>query len=158
MHNQLILGIFLAATAPAWAANRALLIGISKYEHPEQIKTLPGIDLDLDNMREVAGRMGYKPAQIKTLRDKSRTDSESFHEQLSGIGEQMHAIVEASTFDEAAARALLAKEAQIETELKLIRIRTDNAIHNLLTAEQKAKLDELRRNPGRNPGRPQYGD
>ena len=84
--------------------------------------------------------------QIKALRDKARTDSENYREQLEGIGEQMHAIVEGSTFDEAAARALLAKEAQLETELKLIRIRTDNAIHNLLTAEQKAKLDELRRN------------
>ncbi len=85
--------------------------------------------------------------QIKTLREKQRTDSEPYHEQLRGNGEQMRAIVEGSSFDEAAARALLAKEAQVETELKLIRIRTDNAIHNLLTAEQKAKLDELRRGP-----------
>lgn len=83
--------------------------------------------------------------QVKTLREKQRTDSETYHEQLRGNGEQMRAIVEGSSFDEAAARALLAKEAQVETELKLIRIRTDNAIHNVLTAEQKAKLDEVRR-------------
>lgn len=84
--------------------------------------------------------------QIKTLREKQRTDSESYHEQLREIGEQMRPLVEAASFDEAAVRALLAKEAQLETELKLIRIRTDNAVFNVLTAEQKAKLDELRRN------------
>lgn len=84
--------------------------------------------------------------QIKTLREKQRTDSESYHDQLEGIREQMHPLVDAATFDEAAVRALLAKEAQLETELKLIRIRTDNAVFNVLTAEQKAKLDELRRN------------
>ncbi len=84
--------------------------------------------------------------QIKALHEKARTDSEAYHDQLEGSREQMHAIVEAATFDEAAARVLLAKEAQVETELKLIRIRTDNAIYNVLTAEQKAKLDQLRRN------------
>jgi len=83
--------------------------------------------------------------QIKTLREKQRTDSETYHEQLRGVGEQMRPLVEASTFDEASVHALLAKEAQAATELNLIRIRTDNAIHNLLTAEQKARLDELRK-------------
>ncbi|MGH9800482.1 MAG: Spy/CpxP family protein refolding chaperone, partial [Blastocatellia bacterium] len=89
--------------------------------------------------------------KIESLREKQHEDSKQYHQQLQGNGEQMRAIVESSNFDEAAARTLLAKEAQIETELKLIRIRTDNAIHNLLTVEQKAKLDELRRNQ-RGPG------
>ena len=83
--------------------------------------------------------------QIKTLREKARTDSEAYHDQLEASRDQMRALVEASAFDEAAVRALLAKEAQAETELKQIRIRTDNAIYNVLTAEQKAKLEELRR-------------
>ncbi|MBL8190600.1 MAG: Spy/CpxP family protein refolding chaperone [Acidobacteria bacterium] len=89
--------------------------------------------------------------KIETLREQQHNESEPLHEQLQGLHEQMRAIVEAKTFDETAARALLAKEAQLETELKLIRIRTDNAVYNLLTAEQKAKLDELRRNQ-RGPG------
>lgn len=84
--------------------------------------------------------------QVKTIREKQRTDSEAFHEQLRDIGEQMRLIVEAGNFDEAAARTLLAKESQIETELKLTRLRADNAMYNLLTAEQKARLDELRKN------------
>lgn len=84
--------------------------------------------------------------KIETLREQQRNESETHHEQLQGLREQMRAIVEASSFDEAAARTLLAKEAQAMTELNLIRLRTDNAIHNVLTAEQKAKLDELRRN------------
>lgn len=92
--------------------------------------------------------------KIESLRDQQREASEPYHNQLRDLREQMSAIVEASAFNEAAARAVIAKEAQLETELKLIRVRTDNAIHNVLTAEQKAKLEDLRRNRRE----PRYGN
>ncbi len=60
----------------------------------------------------------------------------------------MRAAVEAKTFDEAAVRALIAKETQIMTELQVIRTRTENATYNLLTAEQKTKLTELHSHHG----------
>ncbi|MDX2040217.1 MAG: Spy/CpxP family protein refolding chaperone [Acidobacteriota bacterium] len=92
--------------------------------------------------------------KIETLRDQQHEAAEPYHNQLRDLREQMSAIVEASTFNEAAARAVIAKEVQIEAELKLIRVRTDNAIHNVLTAEQKAKLEDLRRNRRE----PRYGN
>jgi metacaspase-1 len=45
------------------AGSRALLIGVANVPNNE----LPGIDLDIDNMKKVAGIMGFKPAEIKVL-------------------------------------------------------------------------------------------
>ncbi|MFN0110245.1 MAG: Spy/CpxP family protein refolding chaperone [Blastocatellia bacterium] len=111
----------------------------------------PGGPRGEEHMFERLNLTDEQKQKIETLREKQHDDAEQFHQQMQGIGEQMRAIVESRNFDEAAARALLTKEAQIEVELKLLRIRTDNAILNLLTAEQRTKLDDLRRNQ-RRPG------
>ncbi len=90
--------------------------------------------------------------QIKTLHEKARTDAEAFQEQLQPLHEEMRAVVEAATFDENAAKAIIAKETAIMSELHLLRVRTESAVFNLLTAEQKAKLAEIRKNhPGPRP-------
>ncbi len=86
--------------------------------------------------------------QLKALREKARTEAQAYAEQLKPIRESLRTAVEAKTFDEAAVRALIAKEAQIMTELNVIRTRTENAAYNLLTAEQKTKLAELREHHG----------
>lgn len=86
--------------------------------------------------------------QLKALHEKARTDAEAYQGQLKPIRESLQAAVEAKAFDEAAVRALIAKEAQIMTELNVIRTRTENASYNLLTAEQKTKLAELREHHG----------
>lgn len=104
-----------------------------------------------DRMFERLNLTEAQKQKIESLRERQHADAEQYHEQLQSLHEQMRAIVEASNFDETAARALIAKESQIMAELNLIRVRTDNAVHNTLTVEQKAKLDELRRNQ-RRPG------
>ena len=45
------------------ARPKALLIGVADVPHNE----LPGIDLDIDNMKKVAEIMGFKPGDIKVL-------------------------------------------------------------------------------------------
>ncbi len=53
----------------AHAEDRALLIGVGKYQHPKI--NLPGIDKDITMMKEVADLMGF--SQIKILRDNEAT-------------------------------------------------------------------------------------
>ena len=93
-------------------------------------------------------------AQIRTIHDGQREAAEALHEQMRGIHEQMRPLVEAAAFDEAAVRALLVRQAAIATELKLLEARGENAVYNVLTAEQKAKLAELRSRHEPRPGRP----
>jgi hypothetical protein len=49
--------------AVAQANQRALLIGVANIPGSE----LPGVDLDIDNMKKVAEIMGFKPGDIKVL-------------------------------------------------------------------------------------------
>jgi hypothetical protein len=67
----------LALAVAAHAENRALLVGIGNYKTKEfrmkggQTKStsLPGIDLDVNMMHEVALKLGFKESQIRILRD-----------------------------------------------------------------------------------------
>src|SRR5579871_1438758 len=68
-----LLGAALAAMAVGGAvpASRALLIGVGKYNLPNN--DLPGNDLDIENMKHVAKIMGFAPADIRVLFDDQAT-------------------------------------------------------------------------------------
>lgn len=83
--------------------------------------------------------------QIKNLREQAQTASKPYFEQIKPITEQMQKLIEAPAFDEAAARTLAAKMAQVQTEIHIIQAKTEAAIYQLLTPEQRAKLAELRK-------------
>jgi hypothetical protein len=55
----------------ASAANRALIVGVGKYRMAGN--DLPGIDLDVAHMSEVAKLLGFKDGEIKTLLDSAAT-------------------------------------------------------------------------------------
>lgn len=81
--------------------------------------------------------------QIKALHEKAMTDSKPYFDQLHSIHQQIHQLVEGGQFNEDAIRALAARQAAAETELTVIRIRTEMAVSNVLTPEQKAKMGEM---------------
>lgn len=54
---------------PVLASPRALLIGVGDIPN----NFLPGVDIDIDNMKKVAEIMGFKPADIKVLLDEQAT-------------------------------------------------------------------------------------
>lgn len=82
-------------------------------------------------------------AQIRELHDNARTASEQYFTALNNARTNLKTVVEAASFNEEQARQILAAKNAAETELEIIRLRTDSAIFNLLTAEQKAKLVEF---------------
>ena len=62
------------------AEPRALLIGVGEYpelsrHNPPRDPSLPGIDLDLENMRQVAELMGFQRDQIRVLFNEEATRS-----------------------------------------------------------------------------------
>ncbi len=61
----------LLAAQPAHAEQRALLVGVGQYQTAGI--DLPGIDLDLERVRDTLIRMGFKDSQIRTLRDGEAT-------------------------------------------------------------------------------------
>jgi hypothetical protein len=61
-----IAAMFLLLPSTGMAANRALLIGVGDYPAGQR---LPGIDKDVDTMRQVVRDLGYSDAQVRVLRD-----------------------------------------------------------------------------------------
>ncbi len=66
MLKKLLIASLIAGTAVAFtsqAEDRALLIGVGEYKYPE-ITNLPGIELDINMMKEAVDLMGYKSVKI----------------------------------------------------------------------------------------------
>jgi Spy/CpxP family protein refolding chaperone len=82
--------------------------------------------------------------QIHTLEENAHSSSEVYFEKLQVIQEKIKDTTEGESFDESAARKLLKTRGEIQTELEIIRLKTDSAIFNLLTAEQIAQIDLLK--------------
>lgn len=61
----------LGSASTALAGSKVLLIGVGKYTLPNN--DLPGIDLDIENMKHVAKIMGFAPGDIKVLFDDAAT-------------------------------------------------------------------------------------
>lgn len=68
--SLLLLGL-LPLAAPA--EQRALLVGVGQYQTPGI--DLPGIDLDLERMRETLIRLGFADRQIRSLADSEATSA-----------------------------------------------------------------------------------
>jgi periplasmic protein CpxP/Spy len=82
-------------------------------------------------------------AQIKQLEDSFRESTKSLHEQLfSAGGGPLDGLTD--SFDEAAARSAAQSRASIQVELEVAHAKMMSQIYALLTAEQKAKVAELK--------------
>lgn len=99
--------------------------------------------LDMHLLREL-NLTSAQQEQFKALHEAARTASAQYFDQLKTIDDQLKAVTEAATFNEEQARKLLASKSQLMIELEVIHLRTDSAIYNALTAEQKAQLEQLK--------------
>jgi protein CpxP len=98
-------------------------------------------------------------AQVKQIEDSLRESTKSLHEQLqkSGGGGPLDGFKDG--FDEAAVRSAAQARAAEHVELEVAHARAMSQIYALLTAEQKAKLAELRQQfEQRRPGPPPNDD
>lgn len=65
-----LLAFSIATTA--FSESRALLVGVGRYQD-SRIRALPGIDKDLELMRQFAVKLGYRESLIKTLWNEQAT-------------------------------------------------------------------------------------
>ena len=89
--------------------------------------------------------------QIKTLQDAARAGSKENFDKIKTFDDQLKAMIDGGTFNEEQARQILTGKAVVMTELEIARIKTDIAVKNILTAEQKAQLETLKQQ------RPDFG-
>ncbi len=63
--------VVLSICTDTMAAQRALLIGVGKYQIPN--RDLPGIDVDIELMQAAMARIGFKKEEIRVLQDETAT-------------------------------------------------------------------------------------
>jgi periplasmic protein CpxP/Spy len=81
--------------------------------------------------------------QIKAILTKEKPTIEPLMEQLRQTHTQMRQLEESKTFDEAKVRALAAQQSQSMVDLAVEKSRMKNEMFQLLTADQKAKLQKM---------------
>ena len=82
--------------------------------------------------------------QIRTLMENNRTASQANFDKMRTLQDQLKAATENGAFNEDQVRQILTARSQVSIELELNRLRTDSMIINLLTADQKAQLEQLK--------------
>jgi periplasmic protein CpxP/Spy len=82
-------------------------------------------------------------AQVKQIMQKEKPTFQPLMQQLRQSREQERQIAEASTFDESAARALATQRAQVMTDLTVQRLRVESELYQVLTPDQKTKLNDF---------------
>lgn len=81
--------------------------------------------------------------QIKAILTKEKPTIEPLMEQLGQTHSQMRQFEESATFDEAKVRAIAAQQSQTMIDLAVEKARMKNEMYQVLTADQKAKLQKM---------------
>ena len=82
--------------------------------------------------------------QVKAIHEAERTKIEPVLKQMEETRKALDEATAKGQFNESQVRALAASLAQAQVELTVSRARQDAAIYQILTAEQRAKLDKFR--------------
>lgn len=95
-------------------------------------------------------------AQIKQLTDAFEASTKTLHEQMFKAGGTPFDGLD-GTFDEAAVRTAAQARASVQVELDVSRAKLQSQVYALLTAEQKAKVAELRQQFSQERREPRHG-
>lgn len=80
--------------------------------------------------------------QLASARKAERERMKPYHDQIEAAHKQIQAEIASGNFNEEKTRSLLAQSAQARTELELSHARMQAALYNVLTPEQRTKLNE----------------
>ncbi len=96
--------------------------------------------------RRMAQQLGLSDAQqqqIKGILQAEKPNMQPLAQELKQERQQMNALTESGTFDEAAVRAAASKQAQTEADLAVERARMKSHIFAVLTPDQRTKAQEM---------------
>ena len=81
--------------------------------------------------------------QVKTLDEAERSSSNPYMEKMREADESIKTIIESGSFGEDAVRKLASDASAAMVEMRVISAKTEAAIYQILTVEQRAKLAKL---------------
>ena len=131
-----VLGVLLAVTLAAGAAlaqgaPKAHMRGAGYGQHI------------LNYYTDVLDLTDAQQSQMKAIMTKEKPTIQPLLEQLRQAHQQMRQLEQSGTFDEAKVRAVAAQQAQTMTDLIVEKARAKSEMMQVLTADQKAKLQKI---------------
>ncbi|MRR33826.1 periplasmic heavy metal sensor [bacterium] len=158
MKRRILAGTLLAATiaggSGAWgAAEESHADGMAEGPARGPCGKMPHGD-HLDRLAKLLWPSETQQNQIKAILKSEHEQNAALREKMGEYREQLQAAEQAATFNEAAVRAIAARQAQTEIELTVSRARTQQRINAVLTAEQRTLRQNLLPPMGPGPGHP----
>ncbi len=112
----------------------------------------------VEHLTRMLGLSDAQAAELKTFLDGQGAVIESIHQRLRATHEQLEAATANGRFDEGQVRAIAAQQGQAHADMVVEHERCKAKVYSVLTAEQRARLEELHRHHGpfkrRGPGGP----
>ena len=111
----------------------------------------------VEHMSRELGLTDAQKEQVKALLEAQRATEEERHGKLDDIRKQLDAATAGGQFDEEKVRTLANQQAQLMADQMVDHFRLHSKLYGLLTAEQKAKADQMMKQhggPGHGPGGP----
>ena len=93
-------------------------------------------------------------AELKPFLDSERQTVDALVKKIGDLHKQLDEATKDGHFDEAQVRAIAQQQAQAQAELTVEHERMKAKIYNLLTPEQRARMEELHKRMGPHGGRP----
>ena len=97
----------------------------------------------IEHMSRALSLTDAQKEQVKAIFESQRATEEERHAKLDDIRKQIDAATAKGQFDEAAVRPLANQQAQLMADEMVDHLRMHSKLYSLLTAEQKAKADEM---------------
>ena len=116
-----------------------------------------GPEAMIEHISQALSLTDAQQEQVKAAFEAQRPIEEQRRAKLDEIRKQIDAATANGQFDEAIVRALASQQAQLQADQMVDHLRIHSKLYSLLTAEQKAKADQLMKQhggPGHGPGGP----
>lgn len=116
----------------------------------------PGHGDMLEHMARKLSLTDAQKQQVKAIMDAAESSTEGTRAKLDETHKQLEAATANGQFDETQVRNLANQQAQLESEMMVEHLRAKSKVYSILTAEQRAKAEEMheRMGPHRGPGPP----
>jgi protein CpxP len=142
------------------AAIAALVIGATVFalaqEHREKMRG-GGPQEMVEHISRELNLTDAQKEQVKSILEAQHATEEERHTKLDDIRKQIDAATANGQFDEAQVRALANQQAQLMADEIVDHARMHSKLYSLLTAEQRAKADEMMKKHGEPRHGPGFG-
>ena len=141
----------IAVVAAAVVLCAAVLVAAQEWHHggphPPHHFGVPDA-AHVEHLTRVLGLSDAQATELKTFLDGERPAIEAIHQRLRATHEQLEAATAGGRFDEAQVRAIATQQGQAHADMVVEHERCKAKVYSVLTAEQRAKLEELHRQHG----------